>query len=289
MEYGKIITDALDIAWRQRHLWVFGFFAGVGSPNLDNRLTGADRIGEVWEWLSAHPALAALLGTIALVIGLIFWVLQVISQGSLVHGVGEIEASRTSSFEDSLNLGLKRFWRVLGLQLLMVAVILAFLAFAGGPPLLMLLFGGTGLRILGVIWLVAAILPAVAGLIGLGLIWNYSLRYCVLHEQPVVRSIGMSWSLIKANFSESVILFAIGLGIGLALGLAVVLALVILAIPFIILGIIKLALGLVPGLIIGIPAFVLSICILGVFQSAYWTLGFMRLPFNRRTPEGAGL
>lgn len=285
MEYGKLIKDALGLAWRSRHLWVFGFFAGVGSPSLDNKLSGADKLGEVWEWIMGYPGLLLMVAAMALGIGLVFWVLQVISQGSLVKGVGEIESSRPSTFEGSLNHGLKCFWRVLGLQLLLAAAVVGALAAAGGPPVLMLIFGGTGLKVLGVAWLVAAILPAIAALVALGLLWNFALRHLALEGKPVFDSVRSAWILLRENFSESVILYAIGLGIGLALGVAVVLALILLAIPFVVMGIINLALGLVPGLIVGLPAFILAISVLGVFQSAFWTLGFMRLPSKGKAGE----
>lgn len=277
MEYGKLIKDALAIAWRKRYLWVFGFFAGAGSPSFDNQLA-TEKLGDAWDWLAGNPGLVVVLAAMALGVGLVFWVLQVVSQGSLVRGVGDIEASAPSDFERALSHGLKLFWRVLGLQLLLFAAVVGAAALAAGPPALMIAFGGTGLKVLGVAWLVAAILPAIAGLVAAGLLWNYALRHLVLEEMPVFDSVRSAWLSIKSNFSESVILFAIGLGIGLALGLAVVLALVLLAIPFVILGIINLALGLAPGLIIGVPVFIMLICVLGVFQSAYWTLGFMRLP-----------
>lgn len=280
MEYGKIVKDALGIAWRRRYLWAFGFFAGVGSPNLDSRLA-ADKLGDAWEWMAENPGLVALLAMLGLGVALVFWVLQIVSQGSLVKGVADVERSRPGGFEPSLSHGLGCFWRVLGLQLLLFATVVSALLVTVLPPVLMIVSGGTALKVLGVAWLVAAVIPALAGLVAAGLLWNFALRFCALEGQRVLQSVGSSWGLLKSDFSESVILFGIGFGIGLALGVAVVLALVLLAIPFVILGIINLALGLVPGLVIGVPAFILSICVLGVFQSAYWTLGFMRLPSIR--------
>ncbi len=277
MEYGGIIKDALGIAWRKRHLWAFGFFAGIGAPNFDTRLA-VDRMGDLRGWLVGNPGMALLLVFLLLGVALVFWILQVISQGGLVRGVWDLERSAASGFEECLSHGLRNFWRVFGLQLLLLASVLGVVALLAGPPVLLMLFGGTAAKVVGVAWLVAAILPAIAALVGVGLLWNYALRFCVLTEIPVLRCVASSWGLVKAHFTESVILFAISLGIGLALGMAVVLAFILLAIPFVILGVINLVLGLVPGLMIGVPAFILSICVLGVFQSAYWTLGFARLP-----------
>lgn len=288
MEYGKIIKDALSIAWRKRHLWAFGFFAGIGAPNLDSRLA-ADKLGDAWEWMSANPGLMLMLAVLGLCVALVFWVLQIVSQGGLAKGVADIELAGAGNFEAALSHGLGCFWRVLGLQLLLLAVVVAAVLVTVVPPSLLIALGGTGAKVAGIVWLAVAILPVLAGLVALGLLWNYALRHCVLGGQGVFRSISSSWSLVRTDFSESVILFGIGFGIGLVLGIAAVLALVLLAIPFVILGIINLALGLVPGLAIGIPAFILTICILGVFQSAFWTLGFLRLPSNRRLAEAAPL
>ncbi len=286
MEYGKIIKDALGIAWRKRHLWAFGFFAGIGAPNLDNKLA-AEKLGDVWEWISSNPGLMLMLAVLGLGLALVFWILQIVSQGGLAKGVADIEQGRGGSFEAALYHGLGCFWRVLGLQLLMIVVVIAAVLVTVVPPALMIALGDIKAKVAGIAWLAAAILPALASLVALGLLWNFALRYCVLDGQRVLQSVSSSWSLVKRNFSESIILFGIGFGIGLALGIAAVLALVLLAIPFVILGIINLALGLVSGLAIGIPAFILTICVLGVFQSAFWTLGFMRLPSNRQPAEAA--
>lgn len=36
MEYGKIIKQAMEIAWRKKYLWVFGFFASMGGGGGGN-------------------------------------------------------------------------------------------------------------------------------------------------------------------------------------------------------------------------------------------------------------
>ncbi len=273
MEYGKIIREAAAIALRRRCLWAFGFFAGIGLPQIDHKLVSG-RMKAIGQWALENPGLVVLLALLALV----FWILQIISQAGLVRGVADIERRNVCDFEACLSSGLERFWRVLGLQIFTIAAALAMMLLLVLPPLALIVMGWGAAKVFGVVWLLAAVLPALAGLVALGLLWNFSLRHCVLEDSRIFSSLAQSFVLVKTNLSESVILFAINFGLGLGLSLAMVLALLSMAIPFIIIGMSDATWGWGLGLAVGLPAFVLAVCLLGVFQSAFWTLGYLRLP-----------
>ena len=287
MEYGQLLKNSLKIAWERKYLWAFGFFAGVGMPNTRG-VAVEEKLGDAWAWLTSNPGLLILVLVLAGILSLVFLVLQVVSQGGLIKSASAIERGQPSSFELALNAGLQSFWRVLGLELLLVVLLLAGMVAAIVPPVAMIAAGPAGLKVLGIVWIVLAILPFIAAVLGAALLWNYALRFVVIDDRPIGRSLSLSWNCFKQCLSESVILFAISLGFSIAITIAVVAALVVLAIPFIILGLVNPILGLVPGLLVGIPVLVVAICVLGVFSSAYWTLGFLRLPcFKQAAPPGA--
>jgi len=276
MDYGKLIKDALVIAWQKRYLWAFGFFAGAGLPNLNNRII-AGKAAELIAWLVANPGglLALLLSGLAVL--LIFGGLRIISYGSLVAGVADSERKISGSLETALASGLKNFWRILGLSIIFFTSIVLVLAFLLLPFFLMMIGSGSGMKAAGILWLALMALPALAALLWACLFRDYSLCFLILEDLNLRRSLAEAWRLMKQKPAESFLLLIISLGMGLAIAIATTAALAVLSLPFIFIGLLNKTLGLLLGLFCGIPLFVLITCVFGVYGSAYWTLGYLRL------------
>jgi len=276
MDYGKLIKDALVIAWQKRYLWAFGFFAGAGLPNLNNRII-AGKAAELIAWLVANPEglLALLLSGLAVL--LIFGGLRIISYGSLVAGVADSERKISGSLETALASGLKNFWRILGLSIIFFTSIVLVLAFLLLPFFLMMIGSGSGMKAARILWLALMALPALAALLWACLLRDYSLCFLILEDLNLRRSLAEAWRLMKQKPAESFLLLIISLGMGLAIAIATTAALAVLSLPFIFIGLLNKTLGLLLGLFCGIPLFVLITCVFGVYGSAYWTLGYLRL------------
>jgi len=276
MDYGKLIKDALVIAWQKRYLWAFGFFAGAGLPNLNNRII-AGKAAELIAWLVANPEglLALLLSGLAVL--LIFGGLRIISYGSLVAGVADSERKISGSLETALASGLKNFWRILGLSIIFFTSIVLVLAFLLLPFFLMMIGSGSGMKAARILWLALMALPALAALLWACLLRDYSLCFLILEDLNLRRSLAEAWRLMKQKPAESFLLLIISLGMGLAIAIATTAALAVLSLPFIFIGLLNKTLGLLLGLFCGILLFVLITCVFGVYGSAYWTLGYLRL------------
>ena len=276
MDYGKLIKDALMIAWQKRYLWAFGFFAGAGLPNLNNRII-AGKAAELIAWLVANPEglLALLLSGLAVL--LIFGGLRIISYGSLVAGVADSERKISGNLETALASGLKNFWRILGLSIIFFTSIVLVLAFLLLPFFLMMIGSGSGMKAAGILWLALMALPALAALLWACLFRDYSRCFLILEDLNLRRSLAEAWRLMKQKPAESFLLLIISLGMGLAIAIATTAALAVLSLPFIFIGLLNKTLGLLLGLFCGIPLFVLITCVFGVYGSAYWTLGYLRL------------
>ncbi len=138
MNYWDLIKDAFWITLRNRYLWFFGFFAGVGSSSSfnSNFPTGGggfddndfDRSGASAQFLGQLPfdgpvsgvGVAALIGLVllGLLIFLVFVILAVISNGGLADSVVAIERGTRRGFGSTWRAGTSRFWRVLGYYIL---------------------------------------------------------------------------------------------------------------------------------------------------------------------------
>jgi hypothetical protein len=290
MDYGQIIKQAWEIAWRRRYLWLFGLVLGLGGggsfPGNTDSLKDNEAVIAAVSWFTEHPGVilaAILIGGLIL---LIHFILAFISYGAVIRAVAEIERQGQSSFDSALNAGLKYFWRNVGISLIIGLYALALAGLVLVPFILMIVAQGSGLKVLGVVWLVLWILPGLAILFAMMLVAANAARFCAAEDQGVMQSLNSGWKLFRSNLSESVILGAIGIGLGMAVSLGLVLGIITIAIPFIILGIINLWLGVIPGGLVLLAVIILFSCIYGVFSSAFWTLGFLKL-LEKQTPPKA--
>ncbi len=289
MDYTAIVRQSWDIAWKRRYLWVFGFFAGMGGNTLGNigGRGGSEQAERIAGWFAAHPGLVA-----AVVLGgLLLWVvlvaLQALSYAALVHATGTLAGGRTNDFDSSLDAGFRWFWRVFGLQLALGLLVLALVGLAAAPALLLAVTRQTGLIIAGLGWLVIAILPVIAVAAALTVIWDYALRYAVLHDRPAGDAVNRGWRLFRDNLGQSAAVWGIMAALGMAFSLALVLPLVVFGIPFIIAGAFNPWLGIVPAVLLGLPLAVALISIFGVFDVAYWSSAFVRLTAPAGPPAPA--
>ena len=178
MNYGALIKDAFWLTLRNRYLWFFGFFAGGTSANpnvlnipsgsfddtdFDQRSSVPVVVEHVRQSMFKYVALVMALGTLVLLIVLVFIALSLISQGALAESAATIDRGESRRFSSAFRTGLSDFWRVLGYYLLFLLIGFGFLLVIG--VLLALLVAGV---IAGTESVVAQILTAV--LVGLALL-----------------------------------------------------------------------------------------------------------------------
>jgi hypothetical protein len=283
MEYGKMIKQALEIAWRKKYLWVFGFFAsmgGGGGGNYNNFIDQDDASGAVsglWDWITSHPGLVAVLILAAFGLFIVLMILYLVSKGGLIGSVSRISKGQPDNFEKTLGGGLQFFWRMLGIDILFGLGYILLLGLTILPPVLMIIMGGSAAKIFGVLLIILLILPVIALMYGLAIIGTFSCQIAVIEDKKVFDSIPAGYALFKGNLGRSVLLGLIIFGIALLYVVAFVIAMIMLAIPFIILGAVNLWAGLIPGIVIGLPLILVVSGIYGTFNSGYWTLAYHEL------------
>jgi hypothetical protein len=288
MDYGQIIKQAWEIAWKRRYLWLFGLVTGLGGggsfPGGGDNLKNNEAVASAVSWFTEHPGIILAVVLIGGLLLLIHIILVFISYGALIRSVAEIARQGQSNFDSALNAGLKYFWRNVGISLVIGFYAVMLMGVVLVPSILAIVAGSTSAKIFGVIWLVLWILPGLAALFVMVLVSAYAARFCVAEDQGVMQSLTSGWKMFRSNLSESIILGAIAMGLGMAVSIGLVITIIIIAIPFIILGIINLWLGVIPGGLVFLVFLILFSCIYGVFSSAFWTLGFLKLLDKQKPP-----
>lgn len=279
MNYTAIVNSAWAIAWKRRYLWVFGFFAGMGGNTIGNigGRGGREQAERIAGWIAEHPGLvgALLLG------GLLLWVvltaLQSLSYAALVHATGTLAGGGTNDFDSSLEAGFRWFWRVFWMLVLLGMVIIGIIGLLALPAIMMIPTKQAALIAIGVGWLAVMLIPALCAAVAVTIVWDYALRYGVLHDMPAGAAIVAGWRLLRSTLGPSVIVWLINLALGMAFGMALVAAMVVFGLPFVIAGAFNSWLGIVPAVLLGLPLLVVLIAVYGVFDTAYWSGAFVAL------------
>lgn len=311
--YRKILKQAVAIAWRYKYLWFFGLFASlVGNaveyealsqilsggaprnffPNLQRIIeTGVfsgKTLANIGKIMSEDPfSLFALLavGLLTLILfAYLIW-LAVVSQAALINSSADIMAGKsrkTMNIQSGVASGMKNFWPVLGLNILIKAIIFIIFSLLSLP--VVLAAGRIGAATANFIYLILFLILVPLAL-GFALMVKYSMAYVVIRGSGFLESVKQGWRLFIKNWLVSlemaIILFFINLFAGLALSLVIL----TLATPFALLAIFSFKLAsifvfwlvAVTAFIAILTLIVLTGSALAVFQISSWTGLFIEL------------
>lgn len=278
MDYGGLVKRALDIMWKFKYLWIFGFFLefGTGGGGWIGNLPEKIKM-RVGDFIGGGFLEGALLGVIVLLVlaGLVvfvaFLIMYIISQGGLIHCVSRIEAGENSTLRDGWNAGVKNFWRILGISIMILIFILG-TALVTLAPFILLLFAFKALGLISAIILFPLFLVFFLALL---LIDLYATRTCIIEGKGVFDSLTGGWEMLKNNLIESLVVGLIGIGSTMVYVLGFVIAGLFLALPFIALGLINLFLGIFLGVVVGLIYIGVLSAIWGTYIDSLWTLAYL--------------
>ena len=292
MDFGYVLRRAWEIIWKFKVLWIFGILASCGQAsssggsNSGFRFSGQDmNIGPQIEGFfnQLNPAF------IAMLIGLgIFFVLAMIVLAILLGTVGRVGLIRGTmkaeqgaehlSFGELWGDGLKYFWRVFGLNLLVgVTIFIAIMA------VIMIMIIPTvftlGLCLIPLMCLFIPVMWAVSVVIEQA---NIAL---VVENLGITEAISHGWRVVRNNIGNLIVMSLIlMLGVGLIGG-------VIIGIPLLIVGA-PMMMGVVTGtsdalrngmlvsgvlFLVYLPILLLLSGILRSYTTSAWTLTYLRL------------
>jgi len=311
--YRNILKQAWKITWHNKYLWFFGIFAALlgngGEYEILWRSLGSDtnqvagptfqqfaqtglfskqifsNISQIMTEDSLSLLLVLIISLVVLIL-LAFGVWLVItSQVAIVSNSAAVIERKKVNFQAGLTSGIKNFWPVLGLNILVKLIIYLVFIIISLPIILSL--ASSAVLTINFIYIIAFII-----LIPLIFAWSfiikYAIGYVVIHNSGFIDSIKQGWQLFLENWLISLEMAFILFFINLIAGLGVILLILILAIPFLFLGFIFYYLVSFLGFwLILILAFflllmiiILSGAVLAVFQTTSWTNLFIELVKN---------
>jgi hypothetical protein len=247
MDFGRTLSRAWEITWRWKVLWILGFLAALGQgtgANSSYQFSSQDVGYGGFPNINAQAleGLIIAFACLAVIVGIVLWVLSVIARGGLIAGVAQVEAEGSTAFRRAWAVGVKKFWTLFGIGFLMavpmlivVAVmILGILLLAGGLAL-------TGLRGSGdaaapaIGGALACICPSVCLLIILAIVLGqiriYAERAAILEDRGWIDAFVRGWQVLKANLGSTVVLWIIFLVLGLVIAAVTALLMAPLIVP----------------------------------------------------------
>jgi hypothetical protein len=295
MDYGYVLKRAWEIIWKFKVLWIFGILASCGqaassgSSNSSYRFSSQDsNLFPQIDRFFAQPDPAI----IALMIGLglffilalivIFVLLGTIGRVGLIRGAMKAEqGAQRLTFGELWRDGLKYFWRVFGLNLLVgVVIFLVVLAlFVPGVILTGITFGLILLCCIPLMCLFIPVMWAVAIVIEQA---NIAL---VVENLGILDAIKHGWQVVRKNIGNMVVMSLIlFLGVGLIGSLVIGLPFIIVSAPAFIGAFSGTTEALRNGLLISgllflvyLPVLLLLSGVLRSYTSSAWTLTYLQL------------
>ena len=303
MNYGRLIGDAFRITWRNRYLWFFGFFAGLGSSSGGGggggNGGGFDEQGSTEIASVSTAAVQSTSQNVALIVGLIvaavlvfvvFFVIYVISQGGLPDSVAAVERGEGRRFSSTWRAGTGLFWRVLGHILLFFGIVVGLLLVVGIPLVLLILGAFTTdsipFQVLAVIFAVlVGFLLLLVVLVPVAIVRQFARRALVVGGDGVIRSVGSGYRMFRRNIGRSLLVWLVQLGVMVAATVAFIIAVLVvgfvLFLPAIALAVAEyvpaaVVAGVVAGIVL-VPLLIVGSAFLGTFNHSYWTLAYLRM------------
>lgn len=307
MKYRAIIRDAWSLTQENKKLiWWFAFLPAVlstlvsigyfvyqfyalwTSPFVRRAAAGTPDIfmtimRRVLDFVSNNPGFGAALIVVAAILGLIYLMLPVFTQGALIQSVAKIRRGEPVNIAEGVSFGLSSFLPLFEYHLLiktfsafsvLTEAVFVFRSFGPGP---FILFSW-----IFVIFLVVAVIFT--------FLFTFADYYIVLEKRPVFRSILKSSGLVIRQWHHLIFMLLLMGIISIRIVVNILFALLIpilFILPIILFASFTLTgVGMIIGGIVGLIALYFASYFVGtfhVFTVAVWTFTFLEL--NSHEPE----
>jgi hypothetical protein len=305
MDYLGTIRRGFEHTWNNKFLWVLGFLAALGSGTSFSNSNYSFNSGDtaaLGNWLTPERAAALTAGLtafacIAVIVGIILWLVSLSARGGLIAAVAQLETgSGKPTFGSAFRFGWRRVWRLIGMTILLfiVPVILfailaaAFLVPVTGMAVAAgnaddpsgLLAGMGGMAVLFCCVLFALGLFTFV----LSLIYPFAFRGIILRNLGVTDSIRHGWDVLRNNLGNIILLGLAFLLVGIAiliLGAAILVPVgLVVGVPLVMLGqsdaTFLQGLLAVLGVITGLLIFAAISAITTSWQSSTFTIAYLQ-------------
>ncbi|MGQ9683221.1 MAG: DUF7544 domain-containing protein [Anaerolineae bacterium] len=260
MNYTSILRRSIQITWRHRALWLFGFLlalfggSGGGSGGGGGGDGGSGQVARLFQYRlgrddlsrfrldlpSFGPSATVILAGVVLVIILLVVatiIVRNLSKGALIAMVDEVEETGNTRVSTGFRRGWRHWLRLFAISLVvfvpLVVAALILLAGAASPLLLAIVGAGNGAGAAGKALLaIAAVLT-----VGLFLVWlllvivasvaadllqQFAYRRCVLGGDGVFAAIRHGYHMIRRNLRDAGLTWLILFGVQLVAGIVLI-------------------------------------------------------------------
>jgi len=279
IDYWGIVTRSVRIAWDNKFLWFFGFFAAAGSGGGGggtNWNAGDRGLNEIRDFFMSHAEVLVAMIMGLVIIWLILLVMNLISKGALLSCINRADAGERIRFEEGWHAGVKAFWGMLGIAFISLLAFLVVSTVCVLAVALPMIGGAAGIAV-GIFIGAVLFIPYLAFLFLLAFTVIYAEREYVIHGGGVADALARGWALTKTHFWQSMLMWLVSFASAMAFFISLMIALLAMAIPFILIGVVNLVAGLVLGIPVGIVAVVLATSAYATYDHALWTLMYREL------------
>ena len=252
MDYGKLLSRAWNIVWEHKFLILLGVLVALGGAGGGGNVNVSLPRGDVHDFAPGFrvPQLGEELGLptgvvagaaivtigIALVIGIVLWVVSTIARGGLIAGANAIDSGAPSDFGQAWRAGWQKGWRLLGIGVLpaipgfiLLTIGLGVAAIFGG---LYLFKVETAPRLMNIglvapLAALACILVPIA--VVLSVLRTFANRACMLEDRGVFASYRRGVEVLLENIGPALVLFLLQIAISIGLGIVLFLPNVVMA------------------------------------------------------------
>jgi hypothetical protein len=302
--YRDIIKKAFILTWKNRFLWIFGFFASflsLGGANEAIMRSGLrqsmilDRLSS-WSFLGINmteagfftaKSIVIIAAAVALITVMIlaFFYLAIISVAAIIRAANLLDKGKKTDFTSNFEESKKQFWPVAGINIAGKALIVLFLLLIGT---FLSLTAMNGTPAYALLYLFTFLIFAAASLV-ISFLAIYASAYHVLKTDGIRAAVHDAWILFRSNWVVSVESAAILFFINLAAKATIMVFMFISALPFLMLLMMGyfLAANFLPvaivslWMILGIILMILAGSFFSAFQLVAWTLLFDKIAKGR--------
>ncbi len=207
MKRKDIYTEAWNITWKYRFLWIFGFVAGITfntkSSTTDYLSSGAWLFQDLGSIISSNMGSTTVL---IMGVGILLWLVGLVARADLIYGVASIAniakvKADQVSFTTMLPLGFNSLPKLAGMQII---VWLPFTVFALIPASQtpQMLGGESSSFFLDFTSTSVGVTIGLVLFLGLSSVDAFAFRLIVLGNQSIISSIQQAGQIIRHNWGK---------------------------------------------------------------------------------------
>ena len=308
--YRLIFKRILSVSWKNKWLWVLGFFAAIiGNGSVYESLIRSfnnisegrsalytlreyaesgifgmlswDNFVSLWQADSAAFGMNLLGLVVFLCIMAVIITLGVICQGALIRGVVDVDQGKKTTLKQSFKIGVERFWAIFELNIITKVVFFGLLMLL---VYLVYLIPSISLAWNMFIYIVSFLIFIIIGII-IHFITIYGTAYIVLRKQGVFEALNNAWKIfmkhIVLNIEMGVLLFLLNIIFAIVFMIALFVVLAPVVLLYFLLAMVGTKIGMMIALLLGLIIFFIAVVLAGswwtTFQLGSWAILFEEL------------